>query len=105
MAVRRRQGRLDPVGAKSGGREAEKRVLWGHMAAVYAGRAENSAWVAYAVQHYAKGDPLASTDMGHRMAVTSLLIREPPLQGRTLTFSSSLNEYLIKLKNVIRGLK
>jgi hypothetical protein len=50
MAVRRRQGRLDPVGAKRGGREAEKRVLWGHMAAVYAGRAENSAWVAYAVQ-------------------------------------------------------
>jgi hypothetical protein len=50
MAVRRRQGRLDPVGAKRGGREAEKRVLWGHMAAVYAGRAENSAWVAYVVQ-------------------------------------------------------
>jgi hypothetical protein len=36
---------------------------------------------------YAKGDPLASTDMGHRMAVISLLIREPPLQGRTLTQS------------------
>jgi hypothetical protein len=51
MAVRRRQGRLDPVGAKRGGREAENRVLWGHMAAVYAGRAENSARVAYAVQH------------------------------------------------------
>jgi hypothetical protein len=51
MAVRRRQGRLDPVGAKRGGREAEKRVLWGHMAAVYTGRAENSAWVDYAVQH------------------------------------------------------
>jgi hypothetical protein len=50
MAVRRRQGRLDPVVAKRGGREAEKRVLWGHMAAVYAGRAENSTWVAYAVQ-------------------------------------------------------
>jgi hypothetical protein len=50
MAVRRRQGRLDPVGSKRGGREAEKGVLWGHMAAVYAGRAKNSAWVAYAVQ-------------------------------------------------------
>jgi hypothetical protein len=51
MAVRRHQGRLDPVGAKRGGREAEKRVLWGHMAAIYARRAENSAWVAYVVQH------------------------------------------------------
>jgi hypothetical protein len=39
MAVRRRQGRLDPIGAKRGWREAEKRVLWGHMAVVYAGRA------------------------------------------------------------------
>jgi hypothetical protein len=46
-AERRQHGRTTPPG----GREAEKRVLWGHMAAVYAGRAENSAWVAYAVQH------------------------------------------------------
>lgn len=34
-------GHLDPVGAKGARREAEKRVLWGHNAAVYAGRDEN----------------------------------------------------------------
>jgi hypothetical protein len=37
IAVRRRQSRLDPVGARSGGREAEKRGPWGRVAAVCVG--------------------------------------------------------------------